>query len=230
MLELEVFVGDQSQGKQVFGGQQLPVRIGRSSESEVRIDNPLVSRRHAVIDQVGNKLVIADQDSDNGLTVNGESGMRVAVLEDGDSIEIGKVRIRVGVAVIKQLDDSERRFQPMGSENLEATFKMQRGGGRGPEDDSPGWQLALTRPSFRSMPLPAGLTWIGAADECDVVVRGMGIAPRQLLLHLDGQTLRATDLTGKKKVKVNGNAITEVELASGDTVQVGSATFSIDRK
>ena len=70
-------------------------RIGRSGAADVRLDDPTVSRRHALV--VWNQdmgLRALDDRSLNGLFVNGER-VESATLSDGDELEIGRFRVYV---------------------------------------------------------------------------------------------------------------------------------------
>jgi pSer/pThr/pTyr-binding forkhead associated (FHA) protein len=46
--------------------------IGRSSDCSLAVDDPLVSRRHAVLHVSADAVVAEDLGSRNGITVNGE--------------------------------------------------------------------------------------------------------------------------------------------------------------
>jgi pSer/pThr/pTyr-binding forkhead associated (FHA) protein len=72
-------------------GQML--RIGRSHACDIVLDDPSVSRRHAVLVHRGGKAVILDDRSLNGVFVNGER-VGEAALSDGDGIVIGHVSAR----------------------------------------------------------------------------------------------------------------------------------------
>ena len=69
------------------------VRLGRSIAADVVLEDPSVSRRHAVIVRRGADAVILDDRSLNGVLVNGER-VREAVLRDGDEIRLGQVAMR----------------------------------------------------------------------------------------------------------------------------------------
>jgi Nif-specific regulatory protein len=62
--------------------------IGRESGATICIPEASVSRRHSVIEQEGNQLVIADLDSLNGTFVN-DVPVRRRALEHGDRIRVG---------------------------------------------------------------------------------------------------------------------------------------------
>ncbi len=70
-------------------------RIGRSGAADVRLDDPTVSRRHAlvVLTDTGDLRALDDR-SLNGLLVNGEA-VEWAALSDGDVLEIGRYRLHV---------------------------------------------------------------------------------------------------------------------------------------
>lgn len=70
-------------------------RIGRSGASDIHLDDPTVSRRHALIVRTpGDELRALDDRSLNGLFVNGER-VEWAELGDGDELEIGRYRLYV---------------------------------------------------------------------------------------------------------------------------------------
>lgn len=68
------------------------VHIGRSTASDLTLDDATVSGRHAVVVRQGDGWRILDDRSLNGVVV---CGRRVsgAALRDGDVIELGRVRL-----------------------------------------------------------------------------------------------------------------------------------------
>ncbi|HEY5814808.1 MAG TPA: FHA domain-containing protein [Solirubrobacterales bacterium] len=68
-------------------------RIGRSVTADVRLDDPSVSRRHAlVVNEPGQALRVLDDRSLNGVFVNGEV-VEWGKLRDGDELAIGRYRL-----------------------------------------------------------------------------------------------------------------------------------------
>lgn len=65
--------------------------LGRSTEADVRVDDPGVSRRHCEI-RVGMPSVIQDLGSTNGIVVDGQHTQR-ATLRDGSRIVVGSTTI-----------------------------------------------------------------------------------------------------------------------------------------
>lgn len=68
-------------------------RIGRSVSADLRLDDPSVSRRHAlVVSEPRRPLRVLDDRSLNGVLVNGER-TEWGKLEDGDELVIGSFRL-----------------------------------------------------------------------------------------------------------------------------------------
>jgi DNA-directed RNA polymerase subunit RPC12/RpoP len=67
-------------------------RIGRSLAADVRLDDPTVSRRHALIVRHPEGVRLLDDRSLNGVFVN-EARVESKILKDGDEIIIGRYRL-----------------------------------------------------------------------------------------------------------------------------------------
>ena len=67
-------------------------RIGRSTESEIFLDDVTVSRKHARIVREGKSFKLEDLGSLNGTYLNGAIASK-SELKDGDEIQIGKFRM-----------------------------------------------------------------------------------------------------------------------------------------
>jgi pSer/pThr/pTyr-binding forkhead associated (FHA) protein len=80
------------------------LRVGRTPDNDIVIDNLAVSRLHATIEEEKGEYFIQDCDSLNGIEVNGERVKRKA-LADGDEISIAKhtilFRVPSGHAVVE---------------------------------------------------------------------------------------------------------------------------------
>ena len=71
-----------------------PLRVGSAAGMDLRLADPLVSRRHFTVEPIGSVLHLEDSGSTNGTAVN---GVRVALayLEGGEEITVGQTSIRV---------------------------------------------------------------------------------------------------------------------------------------
>lgn len=78
-------------------GAPVPLKdvcvLGRKRSVDVVIDDQRVSREHAMIRKEGTSYLLFDLDSANGTVLNGVPVARPTRLRDGDSIEIGSVKI-----------------------------------------------------------------------------------------------------------------------------------------
>jgi hypothetical protein len=66
--------------------------IGRAAESDLRVEDSGVSRRHAELRYGDGKIELVDLGSTNGVTVNGQPAAR-AVLRDGDRIDVASTTL-----------------------------------------------------------------------------------------------------------------------------------------
>lgn len=68
-------------------------RVGRSATAGIRLDDPTVSRRHAlVIHEDGEALRVLDDRSLNGILINDEPA-EWGTLRDGDELNVGRYRL-----------------------------------------------------------------------------------------------------------------------------------------
>jgi predicted RNA-binding Zn-ribbon protein involved in translation (DUF1610 family) len=68
-------------------------RIGRSANADIRLDDPSVSRRHAlIVSEQPDSLRVLDDRSLNGVFLNGQI-VEWARLADGDELAIGRYRL-----------------------------------------------------------------------------------------------------------------------------------------
>jgi hypothetical protein len=67
--------------------------IGRGLHADLRLEDPHVSRRHAIIAQRGDGARVLDDRSRHGVFVNGRS-VSIGYLADGDVLRLGRVVFR----------------------------------------------------------------------------------------------------------------------------------------
>ena len=67
--------------------------LGRRPYNDVVIDNLAVSGEHAALQMNGNEVLLEDLNSTNGTYVNGKAVKKQA-LQNGDTIEVGKYKIK----------------------------------------------------------------------------------------------------------------------------------------
>ena len=78
--------------------------LGRRPYNDIVIDNLAVSGEHAILQMSGGEVTLEDLNSTNGTYLNGKA-VKKQVLQNGDSIEIGKYKIKfVGDGAAESFD------------------------------------------------------------------------------------------------------------------------------
>ena len=65
--------------------------VGRDEDSDIRVDEPLVSRNHARIERHGERYFVIDLGSTNFTRVNGQV-VAASELKDGDELRFARAR------------------------------------------------------------------------------------------------------------------------------------------
>lgn len=97
------------------------IRIGRSQENDIVIDDKSVSRYHALLTLTPEKIILEDLKSRNGVRVNG-AAIRRAELKDNDRVRIGDLDgvffQRAKVSAVKQASAFVSKVSELGLEKL----------------------------------------------------------------------------------------------------------------
>lgn len=67
--------------------------VGRDEDVAIRVDEPLVSRRHARVERRGEGWFVIDLGSTNFTRVNGQRVRRERELEHGDELSFGRAKL-----------------------------------------------------------------------------------------------------------------------------------------
>ncbi len=89
--------------------------VGRNASCQLSLDDPLVSRRHALLVVSGNQVTVQDLGSRNGVLVNGERIEGVVTVLEGD-------RILIGAQEMTLVEASGEHPQPKRSRTLNRTM------------------------------------------------------------------------------------------------------------
>lgn len=225
MYEISIFLKDRLIGRSTFALDE--VRIGRSADNEVRIDNPALSRYHASIESVAGIHLLKDFGSQNGTFVNGERVVGRKAIDDGDRIQVGKFTLNfrtekhVKVASAEVRDHSS--YAVAGETMIVRTPVAERAcpwvGYLEAVSDTfvagPAPQHVLTRDFFL----------IGTTSQAQVTLASStGCAERAALIVRSWQGFSVVALA--PGVLLNGAAVDVVHnLQENDALQFGSATF-----
>ncbi len=86
---------------QLLEVKQGTVVIGRASVSELRLQHPSISRRHAQVKRVGEQFLVKDLGSQNGTFVNKSRIANEVEVKVGDTLALGNALIRLRGPVAK---------------------------------------------------------------------------------------------------------------------------------
>ena len=199
---------------------QEQVGIGREASNAIIVDDPTVSREHAMIVQVGNDHVLTDLHSDHGTFVNGARVER-HILQHGDIVELGAFNLRYLNPRASAESDMDRtmlitslRTSPDAQDDAPAPA---------PDVHVPAGHSARTRFPKGRVRMQGG-TRAGSVIELDRVVATFGKAGEQLAVvtrRPHGYFL--THVEGRRYPRVNRETIgSEARLLrSGDVIEVG---------
>ncbi len=84
-----------------------PMIIGRTSEADVMLDNPSISREHALIELEKDRAYLTDKGSTNGTKVNGQKITKRTLITNKDEIMVGKFTMVSGSVGILDVDKSQ---------------------------------------------------------------------------------------------------------------------------
>jgi hypothetical protein len=124
---------------QVFGFSDTAV-IGRGQFSEVRLNDPTVSRRHASIRRHGAAWELSDQDSANGTLLRGARINGSVSVKDGDELQFGEVK-----AVFRATPSDQPELPPPSLPNNNSTRARAAVAASQPASGAPGLRDLLAR-------------------------------------------------------------------------------------
>ena len=181
------------------------VIVGRDPRSDLQLDAPDVSDRHAYFQLVGGQLVCVDLGSRIGVYHGGKC-RRISYVERDQAVRIGPYRIRL------RGGDAPPEAHPDG------------------DDDRSPPTLVLSHRSVRSSrcPLPVGLSLVGSAADCAVRLIDPSVSNYHCSLIRTPRGVWLVDLLGQGGVRVNGQEVGYARLYDGDAVEVGHSVLRPD--
>lgn len=124
--------------------------VGRDPRSDLVIDHPEVSRRHALITRVENGWLIQDLESTNGTFVNGQPAVEPRLLAWGDTIDLG-TEVTLELQRAQAHSTASQELRPISAPSAPpqpAQAEPSSGGDRGGQELAPpsGGSLSLEDP------------------------------------------------------------------------------------
>lgn len=232
---------------------KIPVTIGRRDDNDVVIDNMAVSGHHAVIEaEEPNYFVLVDLDSLNGTFLNERKISRERIYH-GDSIIVGKHRLRFEDLRPEQQRPSrevEKEQESKASPEFRDTViletkaqeellaKQAEQMGYSPDNipEKPkkvellGSLTILSGGTTHTVDLSKRVTTLGKSADADVKCSGFFVGKVGALINKRPNGYFLSYAEGFKKPEVNGEQVTsQVQLNDGDQVALGNTrmTFNV---
>ena len=228
------------------------LRIGRTPDNDIVIDNLAVSRLHALVEEEKGEYFVKDCDSLNGTEVNGARIERRR-LQDGDEISIAKhtivFRIPSGHAMVEPESTAAGFDQTMIFSKSSLTPAPVAAA---PAPSRPTATPAGTRERTLTSAVDATVAvatrriprlvardefgervievrengiLIGSDENADIRIEGMFVAVRHAQIVVEGGRFLLRKLAGLRPVRVNGKPVREIDLKDNDEIQIGNESF-----
>jgi pSer/pThr/pTyr-binding forkhead associated (FHA) protein len=218
------------------------LRIGRSRDNDLVIDNLAVSRHHALLFLRDGQVILEDQGSENGCLVNGRHVARSAITDE-DEVFIGKHQIVVrGPEATTAVDEDApppRRASPWDgahtycllderAKSTPTALDATPAAARAPERASGGSHgevyagLILQRAGRleRIVAVEGASFVLGRAPECELVLDGAGTSRRHARIVREGARFFLEDLGSANGTLVNGTRTARRALEVGDELRI----------
>jgi FHA domain-containing protein len=201
-----------------FDLEATKVRVGRSPDNEVQIDNSNVSRLHCVLEQDDEGWWLEDKGSYNGTFLNGAKVQNRCRVRSGDTIGVGQFQVSLKTDVEDVGSSSQflgRRIAVRASRDPETRQAQATDKGYLLRSNSPGPPIVLTR----------DLLQFGSAPDCEVQIKG----PHKRALIVRGHGgFQLVNVT-REFVARNGTPVLgQAWLEDSDDLEVGELRFQFN--
>ena len=147
----------------------LEVAIGRQ-DTDLVVEDPEVSRRHAVLRRSGGSVVVEDLDSTNGTFVNGERIRSPITVGPGDQVRVGGTTLEIEPDL--RADDTIVSTPPR-PDQIGSAEAVPSGGGLSQAHEDATQPLPSRRLESTSRPPRSNRKWLGLGAAALVVLLGV---------------------------------------------------------
>lgn len=147
----------------------LEVAIGRQ-DGDLVVEDPEVSRRHAVLRRSGGSVVVEDLDSTNGTFVNGERIRSPITVGPGDQVRVGGTTLEIEP---DQRADDTIVSTPPRPDQIGSAEAVPSGGGLSQAHEDATQPLPSRRLESASRPPRSNRKWLGLGAAALVVLLGV---------------------------------------------------------
>ncbi len=188
------------------------ISIGKSKSNDVVLPVESVSRFHAVISKRQKEWVITDTFSKTGVSVNGRQIENKSVIEDGDVIQIGTVRLKFVCAdAVSAKAKSEIRT---------AASELKQ------KSSNVAYAVLVDVKTHKPIYLRKKDVLIGRGEDADIRIGLDTVSNRHARIHQTSRGWALSDLNSHNGTKLNGRIITQPQLIfDEDIITFGERVF-----
>ncbi|MCO5143531.1 MAG: FHA domain-containing protein [Oligoflexia bacterium] len=222
MIRVSVYYEDNLVSEVEAQDGSKEITIGRSPGCTIHLDEPSISRLHAVIRFQSGSWMVERKANFGAVLLNGNE-VENAPLEGGEEIQVGQYSLRINldgqsaspgaVATPDNFEDDGRtKFISAG---VNALLRFEPGGA-----------------NVTEYLIEGDVALFGRGSNCDVILSEKKASRKHFEIRREGLSFYLKDLNSANGTMVNGNNVTEVELVAGDVIQVGVSKieFSVENK
>lgn len=223
-MELRLNWNDLDSGELQEVTAPLPITIGRDADNTIELSHRAISRHHARLeeDESGN-VVIKDLDSSNGIFI-GRQRVTEAVLDDGDSFQLGPFKITIAVVppatpvtaavpdatVVFEVEDVPSRAEaPAGQHESELTLR---------------WTDPITKQSQEQVVMPP--VSFGRNPGSTILLEDPRISRDHAVIQQHGNELILINHS-QAGTFLNGERCEQAAIKAGDSIQMVTYTFVV---
>ena len=208
-------------------GTSIPITqartvIGRSTGSDIQIDDPSVSRTHAEINFSDGNFTIVDEQSSSGTIIDGATSSNT-VLQPGVEIKFGSSEV---VFMQGQSSAPKNPVEP----DHDVSVKSDPGQTiiAGPEAEMVMRYLAITDGPSKgtTVQLKVGQTSIGRDNGNDIQVSDASVSREHAVIISNSQESKIIDLGSSTGTSVNGESVGGGKVGPGDVISIGENKMS----
>lgn len=192
--------------------------IGRSPDSDIIIDDPTVSRNHAVVIYSNGKFLLKDSNSANGTYINDQK-IEEAVITNGDIVRFGQVSLEFQTPKRKEKQQQRPPSDPVRRKKEELKPEP------APLNTVPeAWLIGTNGEAF---PIRAGKNTIGRQDDNSIVLNEVTVSRHHASITYEKGSFTIEDLGSSNGTFINGEKIGPGKhvISIGDRLRFGSTEF-----
>jgi pSer/pThr/pTyr-binding forkhead associated (FHA) protein len=215
-------VSGTASGQEVKLSDQRRITIGRSSDNDVVIDDPAVSRHHAEVAFESGMSTVHDLGSSNGTIVDGERVMQ-GNLVAGTSIKIGNslIEFRSPSAAAPSANSTQAPVQQRASDPTGTVVRT-------PKPSALAWLVVKSgMEQGRSFDLCTSSYSVGRDANSGIVLTDHSVSREHAIVQFRNGGYVINDVGSRGGTSVNGKSVSGVCWSEGAPMRIGETQLSL---